>query len=49
MTRIANLRDLLGNLFGCSSPVARGAFSFETSLLYFVFAEAGLTPVGDQS
>ena len=35
------LRDLLWNLFGCSSPVAGGAFSSETSL--FLFAEAGIT------
>ena len=35
------LRDLLWNLFGCSSPVAGGAFSSETSL--FLFAEAGVT------
>ena len=44
MTRTANLRDLLENLFGCSSPVARGAFFSETSL--FLVAEAGITPVG---
>ena len=37
----------LENVFGCSSPVARGAFSSETSL--FLFAEAGVTPVGDRS
>ena len=39
------LRDLLANLFGCSSPVGRGAFSCKMSLL--LFAEAGVTPVGD--
>ena len=32
-------RDLLENLFGCSSPVERGAFFSETSL--FLFAKAG--------
>ena len=37
----------LENVFGCSSPVARGAFSSETSS--FLFAEAGVTPVGDRS
>ena len=35
------LRDLLWNLFGCSSPVAGRAFSSATSL--FLFAEAGVT------
>ena len=39
-----NLGDLLANLFGCSSPVGRGAFSCKMSLL--LFAEAGVTPVG---
>ena len=47
MTRTANLRDLLENLFGCSSRAAHGAFSSETFL--FLFAEAGFTPVGDRS
>ena len=31
----ANLRDLLENLFGCSSPVARSVFSSEVVLLHF--------------
>ena len=35
MTRTANLRDLLENLFDCSSPVTRGAISSETSLFHF--------------
>ena len=47
MTRTANLRDLLENLFDCSSPVTRGAISSETSL--FLFAEAGVTPDGNRS
>ena len=45
--RVINLRDLLENLFGCSSPVARDAFSSETSLC--LFAEANVTPFGDRS
>lgn len=44
MTHTVNLGDLLANLFGCSSPVGRGAFSCKMSLL--LFAEAGVTPVG---
>ena len=44
MMQIANLRDHLENLFGCSSPVT---FSSETSL--FLFTEAGVTPVGNRS
>ena len=47
MTRTANLRDLLENLFDSSSPVEHGAFSCEMSL--FHFAEAGFTPIGDRS
>ena len=43
----ANLRDILENLFDCSSLVACGTFSSETSL--FLFAEAAVTPVGNQS
>ena len=39
------VRDLLENLFGCSSPAEHGAFSSETSL--FLLAGAGLTRVGD--
>ena len=35
------LRDLLETLFACSSPVACGAFSSETSL--FLFTEAAVT------
>ena len=46
MTRTANLRDLLENVFGCSSQVARDSFSSETSL--FLFAKAGVTAVGDR-
>ena len=47
ITRTANLRDLLENLFDSSSPVEHAAFSSETSL--FHFAEAGVTPIGDRS
>ena len=47
ITRTANLRDLLESLFGWSSPVERRAFSSETSI--FLFAEAGVTPVGELS
>ena len=47
MTRTANLRDLLENLFDSSSPVEHAAFCSETSL--FHFAEAGVTPIGDRS
>ena len=39
------VRDLLENLFGCSSPAERGAFSSETSL--FLLAGAGGARVGD--
>ena len=39
------VKDLLENLFGCSLPYERGAFSSETSLAFF--AEAGGTRVGD--
>ena len=42
-----NLRDILENLFDCSFLVTRGTFSSETSL--FLFAEAAVTPVGNQS
>ena len=38
MTRPANLKDFLDNLFGFSAPVALGAFSSS------VFAEPGVTP-----
>ena len=38
------LRDLLETLFDCSSPVACGAFSSETSL--FLFTEAVVTLAG---
>ena len=38
------LRDLLETLFACSSPVACGAFSSETSL--FLFTEAVVTVAG---
>ena len=47
MTRTANLRDLLENLFDSSSPVEHDAFCSETSL--FHFAKAGVTPIGDRS
>ena len=47
MTRTANLRDLLENLFDSSSPLEHAAFCSETSL--FHFAEAGVTPIGDRS
>ena len=47
MTRTANLRDLLENLFDSSSPVEHAEFSSETSLCHF--AEAGVTPIGDRS
>ena len=43
----ANLRDFLENLFDCSSLVSRCTFSSETSL--FLFTEAAVTPVGNQS
>ena len=43
----ANLRDILENPFDCSSLVSRCTFSSETSL--FLFAEAAVTPVGNQS
>ena len=43
----ANLRDIPENLFDCSSLVARGTFSSETSL--FLFAKAAVTPVGNRS
>ena len=39
------VRDVLENLFGCSSPAEHGAFSSETSL--FLLAGAGVTLVGD--
>ena len=41
------VRDLLENLFGCSSPAEHGAFSSETSL--FLLAGAGGTRVVDLS
>ena len=41
------VKDLLENLFDCSLPFERNAFSSETSL--FLFAEAGGTQVGDWS
>ena len=47
MTRTANLRDLLENLFDSSSSVEHATFCSETSL--FHFAEAGVTPIGDRS
>ena len=47
MTQIANLRDLLENIFNCSSLSHAAHFSLKT--LLFLFAEAGVTPVGDRS
>ena len=44
----ANLMDIrLENPFDCSSLVARGTFSSETSL--FLFAKAAFTPAGNRS
>ena len=43
----ANLRDFLENLFDCSSLVSHCTFSSKTSL--FLFTEAAVTPVGNQS
>ena len=39
--------DILENPFDCSSLVARGTFSSETSL--FLFAKAAFTPAGNRS
>ena len=47
VTETGNLRDILENLFKCSYPVLRGAFSSEMSL--FLFTKAAVTPVGDRS
>ena len=43
----ASLRDFLENLFDCSSLVSHCTFSSKTSL--FLFTEAAVTPVGNQS